>query len=173
MFKQYICNGNQHITIMSTYLSMTVIGRLGADLKNAQTKNGVNYVNMSIAHSIPILNKADSTWSEEVVWIRATFWGKIDKTENFKKGSLVLVEGTPSAELYTPNGGSTPRPFLSLTTYRQPKVLVRPVTQQPYATPANPPSPVNYASDAKSTPVNNIPQEVPFIAGNSSNDLPF
>lgn len=158
---------------MSTYLSMTVIGRLGVDLQNAQTKDGVNYVNMSIAHSIPIFNKVDSTWSEETVWIRATFWGKIDKPENFKKGSLILIEGTPTAELYTPKDGSAPRPYLSLTTYRQPKVLVRPVAPQPYATPANPPSPGNFTSKTQATPVSNVPQQVPFIAPNNNDDLPF
>lgn len=173
MFKCYICNGNQYITIMSTYLSMTVIGRLGSDLQNSMTKNGINYVNMSIAHSIPILNKEASTWSEQTVWIRATFWGKIEKIENFKKGSLILIEGTPSAELYTPKDGSAPQPLLSLSTYRQPKVLVRPTPSQPYATPANPPSAGYISSQAKAIPVNNGSQEVPFIQENSKNDLPF
>lgn len=153
---------------MATHLSMTVIGRLGNDLKNGNS-NGVDFVNMSIAHSIPIFNKEQNEWTERTVWVRATYWGKLEKPENFKKGSLVLVEGTPSADMVHPKDGSSPYASLTMTTFRVPKVLIHVKETQPYATPANQPAPRQEAAVPSGAQPVSAPTSQPTFNG----DLPF
>lgn len=153
---------------MATHLSMTVIGRLGNDLKNGNS-NGVDFVNMSIAHSIPIFNKEQNEWTERTVWVRATYWGKLEKPENFKKGSLVLVEGTPSADMVHPKDGSSPYASLTMTTFRVPKVLIHVKETQPYATPANQPTPRQEAAVPSGAQPVSAPTSQPIFNG----DLPF
>lgn len=147
-----------NLYFMSTYLNMTVVGRLGTDLKNAKTKNDTDYVNLNIAHSIPVKNP-DNTWGEKTVWVQATYWGTLgDAVEHFKKGTMVLCEGIPSAELYTPQGGSMPKATLVMTVYKRPLLLAKPVQSQPYAQhPAVGSSTVPQAQEPSSIPADDLP----------------
>lgn len=153
---------------MATHLNLQVIGRLGNDLKNENSK-GVDFVNMSLAHSIPVLDKEKNEWTERTVWIRATFFGKIEKLDYYKKGALLLVEGMPSADLVQPRDGGAPYASLTMTTYRIPKILLHAKEPQPYATPANPPqqrreqdAPVGAQPIAPSNPQPTFQNDLPF-----------
>lgn len=81
------------------YLKLTVAGRLGRDAELRSLSNG-HVIRFSIPHTQRL-----PSGEERTQWIECSYWrNPTDSTEVvkfLKKGTVVLVEGTPSVRLYT------------------------------------------------------------------------
>ncbi|MCS7296846.1 MAG: single-stranded DNA-binding protein [Bacteroidia bacterium] len=81
------------------YLRLIAVGRLGRDAELRSLSSG-QIIRFSIAHSQRL-----PTGEEKTQWIECSYWRNPgDSTEvlkHLKKGTMVLVEGTPGVRLYT------------------------------------------------------------------------
>jgi single-strand DNA-binding protein len=98
-----------------------LIGRLGRDPEQRETKNGLAVVHFPLATSRRVLESAaalnegetadgkPSAWRDETEWHRIVVWGK--QAEHCKlylnKGSPVFVEGNIRTRKYTSKDGAT------------------------------------------------------------------
>ena len=88
-------------------LTMTMIGRLGKDPEQRETKgNGTEYLSFSLAASLDRGKDKD----KETVWVNVTIWNeRLVKFigEYAKKGDLLYITGEPSADAYEGRDGET------------------------------------------------------------------
>jgi len=86
-------------------LKILATGNIGNDAK-IQITNGKSAINFNIAETQSFKN-ADGTKVEKTTWLNCTIWKEQDKTniaQFLKKGTRVLIEGTPEAQAYTKEG---------------------------------------------------------------------
>ena len=99
-----------------------LVGRLGADPIQRQTKTGLAVVNFSLATSRRVLQEEASlsgdpsntpsyspSYSEETQWHKIVVWGKASRglCAIFKKGSAVYMEGSIRSRTYDSKEGGT------------------------------------------------------------------
>ena len=81
-----------------------IMGRITADLTLRQTNSGKEYVNFTVA-----VDQFVKDGESKADFFRCTAWGKtalfIDRY--FKKGSMILIEGSMHNDNYTDNTGVT------------------------------------------------------------------
>ncbi len=81
------------------YLKLILAGRLGRDAELRSSANG-----QSIRFSIPHTQRV-AGGEERTLWIECSYWrnpgDSIEVLKLLKKGTVVLVEGSPSVRLYT------------------------------------------------------------------------
>lgn len=97
-------------------LEAQVIGRLGHDPSERETKNGDLFVVMSVAASLYRGKQKE----KETVWVDVTIWN--EHTARFikdyaKKGDMVCVTGEPTARAYKSKAGE-PKASLQITVGR-------------------------------------------------------
>lgn len=91
-----------------------LIGRLGADPIQRQTKSGVSVVHFSVATSRRFTREdsngsATNTVVEETQWHQVVAWGKQGEacSQYLKKGNRVYVEGSIKNRQFEDKGGVT------------------------------------------------------------------
>lgn len=88
------------------YLNTMVIGNIGSDAVIKQT-NGRSVINFNVAHTEKFKN-AQGAVVEKTTWLSCAYWPENTKlAEYLKKGTQVMVTGTPDPVIYTKDG--TPR----------------------------------------------------------------
>ena len=82
-----------------------IVGHLGADPEKRTTNAGTSVVNLSVATSETWKDKETGERREKTEWHRIVAFGPMaDATAEYtRKGSLVLVAGTPETERRTDN----------------------------------------------------------------------
>lgn len=86
-------------------LKLTVIGHLGKDAV-VNTVNGKNVMNFTVAHT-ESYKKPDGTKMENTTWLSCSYWNdSVAVAPYLKKGTLVYLEGIPSAVLYAKKDGT-------------------------------------------------------------------
>lgn len=79
-----------------------ISGRLGADSELKTSKNGKQYVSMRVASNDYIGGESTTTWTNVI-------WGgerAVKMQEHMKKGSSVIVRGTPRFSMYDTKEGA-------------------------------------------------------------------
>jgi single-strand DNA-binding protein len=84
-----------------------LVGRLGADPVQGETKAGRAVASFSMATSKRVTPEGGGEAVQKTVWHRVVSWGRQAETSALylKKGALVLVEGTLKTHEYTDAGG--------------------------------------------------------------------
>jgi single-strand DNA-binding protein len=84
-------------------IKIQAIGHIGKDavLKDV---NGKKVINFSIAHTEKFKNAQD-TVTEKTTWIECSMWERENLAAHLKKGTMVYIEGTPSASAYVSTDG--------------------------------------------------------------------
>lgn len=80
-------------------IKLQIIGNLGKDCI-VNTVNDNTVINFSVAHTEKFKNK-DGNLEERTTWVECAYW--TDRTavaEYLKRGKLVYVEGSPSADAF-------------------------------------------------------------------------
>lgn len=96
-------------------LKLIIAGPLGADAEVRNIDGGRAAISFSVAHSEK-WKDAQGQQKERTTWVRCTVWRKSDQTgvsEYLKKGTKVVVEGTPSARAWA-NANGEPQASLEL-----------------------------------------------------------
>ena len=75
---------------------MTFTGRLGKDCQVNQVGDKT-VINFNFAHSFKTKD------GEQTTWIGCSYWKESKVSDYLKKGTLVLVEGTPEVTVYEGN----------------------------------------------------------------------
>lgn len=138
-------------------MKLTVIGNIGADAVQRET-NGRKYTTFSVAVSTKY-KKQDGTECESTTWISCARDGQTAIDQWLKKGRQVYLEGTPSLQMYTDNGGH-PQCAMRLAVHRIELLGGKDETTQPQA-----------AGQAPAPP-QAAPQQ-PQAEGGTNDDLPF
>ncbi len=93
---------------------MILVGRLGTDPIQRQTKSGMSVAHFSVATSRRIPRdsdpaKSEPTFIEETQWHRVVAWARLGEAcaQYLKKGSTVYVEGFIKSHLYEDQTGKT------------------------------------------------------------------
>lgn len=140
------------------YARLTLVGRLGRDAELRATPSA-----QVIRFSIPITQRLPSG-EERTQWVECSYWRSPGESTEvikyLKKGTTVLVEGSPSVRLYT-RQDNTPGVSLDcrVSTLR---ILVYPSAQEEAVSP----QPV----EAEPLPEEPVPPELP---PENEGDLPF
>jgi single-strand DNA-binding protein len=88
-----------------------LVGRLGADPIQRQTKTGTTVTSFSVATTRKYTRESDSpedaTQIEETQWHRVVVWGRMGETcaQYLKKGNAVYVEGSIRSRQYESKDG--------------------------------------------------------------------
>jgi single-strand DNA-binding protein len=80
----------------------TVVGRLGRDAEKKQF-NGQDCCQLSVAVDNGYYDNAGH-WIDRTNWYRCSIWRDV-KTDRLKKGAVVMVQGTLTAQLYKGSDG--------------------------------------------------------------------
>lgn len=75
---------------------VSLIGRIGNNPELKKTKNGHDYVTISLATNESIKNKSTGEWSTNTSWHRIKMydpWASV-AARNLEKGSIVYIEGS-------------------------------------------------------------------------------
>jgi single-strand DNA-binding protein len=86
-------------------IKLQIVGNLGRD-GVVREVNGKSVINFSVAHTERYKDSSGNQ-KELTTWVDCSYW--TDRTAvapYLKKGTLVYVEGTPSAEAYTGKDGN-------------------------------------------------------------------
>lgn len=149
---------------MSTKLTTLVIGRIGQDATIKTLESGWKVINFSVAHGIKSKN-ASGEMVESTTWVGIAHWIGKDKEDKLSqwltKGTLVAIEGYPSAEGWLAQDG-TVKTQLRIKSERL-DILHRPKDENGQAAPAQP--------AAAATPAAQPFQHDPNAA--IDDDLPF
>ncbi len=91
----------------SGFMSVQIIGHLGADPELRYTSEGSAVASASIAYTESWKNKATGQKEERTEWVKLTFFGKVAEIagEYLKKGSQCFVEGKLRTEKWTDKDG--------------------------------------------------------------------
>lgn len=84
---------------------LTIIGRLGKDADKGNTNNQP-FVRLNVAVDTGYFDKANNQWVERTSWWNCTLWKDIS-VDRYKKGAIVMVQGTPLPSIYTGQDGVT------------------------------------------------------------------
>lgn len=86
-----------------------LIGRLGADPVQRQTKEGLAVIHFSLATSrkLQTEGKAPESPTEETMWHKIVAWGKLGENcaQYLRKGASVYVEGSLRSQKYEGKDG--------------------------------------------------------------------
>jgi single-strand DNA-binding protein len=80
-------------------LKMQVIGYSGSDAVLKEV-NGKQVINFSVAHTDKWKNP-DGVLVERTTWVKCAIWDRPNLAPHIKKGTLLLVEGSPASEAYS------------------------------------------------------------------------
>ena len=138
-------------------MKLTVIGNIGADAIQRET-NGRKYTTFNVAVSSKFKNQ-DGSETERTTWISCARDGQSQIDQWLKRGRQVYVEGTPSLQMYTDNGGH-PQCAMRLAVHRIELLGGKDETTQPQAAGQVP------------APPQAAPQQ-PQAEGGTNDDLPF
>jgi single-strand DNA-binding protein len=86
-------------------IKLQIVGNLGRD-GVVREVNGKSVINFSVAHTERYRDSSGNQ-KEQTTWVDCSYW--TDRTAvapYLKKGTMVYVEGTPSAEAYTGKDGN-------------------------------------------------------------------
>lgn len=90
-------------------LTALIIGRIGNDATVKVLESGWKVINFSVAHGIKSKN-ASGEMVEKTEWVGIAHWIGKDKDDKLSqwltKGTLVAIEGYPSAEAWTAQDSS-------------------------------------------------------------------
>lgn len=91
-----------------------LVGRLGADPVQRQTKSGISVVHLSVATSRRIAREGsgpegESNFTEETQWHRVIVWARQGEAcaQYLKKGSAVYIEGFLRSHSYDDKAGNS------------------------------------------------------------------
>ena len=87
-------------------IKLQVIGNLGKDCVT-NTVNGKNVINFNVAHT-ERYRDAQGNQKDKTVWVDCAYWTERTGIAPYlRKGTQVLVEGTPEVRTYSKNDGTT------------------------------------------------------------------
>lgn len=83
-------------------IPITIVGNLGREAENRQTKNGKWVSNLAVA--VTPREKRDGEWQDgETIWFRVRVWDNLPEML-FSKGSRVIVQGQLFKQSYEKDG---------------------------------------------------------------------
>lgn len=89
-------------------LKLQIIGYIGQDAAINDVVSDSKAINFSVAHSEK-WEDANGVKNERTTWVNCSYFRKPDKiglAQYLKKGTLVYVEGSPSARAFTKSDGT-------------------------------------------------------------------
>ncbi|MDL5046519.1 single-stranded DNA-binding protein [Oscillatoria amoena NRMC-F 0135] len=93
-------------------LKITAVGYIGQDARTNMVQDK-RVINFSLAHTTKWKDK-DGKEQSKTYWVECAYWTDRKVDEYLKKGTLVAIEGRPSAETYT-DRNNVVQPKLSCT----------------------------------------------------------
>lgn len=152
---------------MASRLSAIIIGRIGQDATVKTLESGWKVINFSVAHGIKSKN-ASGEMQEQTTWVGVAYWIGKDREDKLSqyltKGTLVSVEGYPSAEGWWSENDSAVRTQLRIKSERL-DILHRPNGNTTNENSAAPAAQTSAPAAEKFPPINPNAQ--------SDDDLPF
>jgi single-strand DNA-binding protein len=80
---------------MKQWNRVTLAGYLGTDPVIKTSKNGRNFLQLSLATHRSWMNKEDNTWEKRTDWHRLISWNRkiMDQSPQWRKGDAIMVDG--------------------------------------------------------------------------------
>ena len=154
---------------MSSKLTAMVIGRIGQDATVKTLESGWKVINFSVAHGHK--TKVNGEVQEHTTWVGVAHWIGKDREDKLSqwltKGTLVAVEGYPSAEGWWNEASAEVKTQLRIKSERL-DILYRPKDENGNAAPAAPAAQQQPASQQQTG------QQFPYNPNAQvDDDLPF